>query len=116
MNPLPHSLRFTVSIIGTNLFGHGDSVTMVTFGGIQAEIDSTSSSNTQVQVRIGENDIDTNTPVSITITSNTLATVESDSDIWTYLVPGNIDDVTPATGQNRTRVTIAGKDYIILYI
>lgn len=109
--PSPFS---SVNITGTNLFGHGDNITMVTFGSMPANIDYSLSNNTLIRVRIQENPVNANTPVSIVITATTSAIVESSGNIWTYLVRGRIDMVSPNIGQNGTMLEITGKKIINL--
>lgn len=113
LSPSPFS---SVNITGTNLFGHGDNITMVTFGSEQANIDYSLSNNTLIRVRIQEiqENVTADTPVSIVITATTSAIVESSGNIWTYLVPGQIDMVSPNIGQNGTMLEITGKKIINL--
>lgn len=104
-----------VTISGTNLFGHADSITSVTFGDLEADVvDSTSISNSQIRVRIRPNDVIQNTPVTVVITASTMARVSSSVNDWTYLVPGQVVDVQPNIGQRGTVVTINGEWFIIV--
>lgn len=98
-----------VVISGSNLFGHADNVSRVTFGEIEAEIDYTQATDTQITVRIQSNDVASNTAVPVVITGSTMARVSSSGNDWTYLVPGSIENVQPNIGQNGTMVSITGK-------
>ena len=100
---------YIVTISGTNLFGHADSIVSVTFGDLEAEIDNTSASDSQITVRIQPNNVGQDTPVPVVITATTMARVSSAGNDWTYLVPGQVTDVQPAIGQRGTMVTITGR-------
>ena len=104
-----------VVISGSNLFGHADNVSRVTFGGIEAEIDYTQATDTQITVRIQSNDVASNTAVPVVITGSTMARVSSSGNLWTYLVPGSIGNVQPNIGQNGTMVSITGKIISSIY-
>ena len=71
--------------MGTNLFGHGENVTSVTFGGVPAIINYTDISNSSIQVVVQFSNT-TETMVPVRIVADTFAVVESTGDIWTYLV------------------------------
>ena len=105
---LSSPLHITVTISGSNLFGHAASISGVTFGGIQAEIDFTATTNSQIRVRIQSNDVTSNMAVQVIITATTMARVTSSGNVWTYLVPGAVTNVQPSIGQVGTIVTIIG--------
>ena len=103
---LSSPLHTTVTISGNNLFGHAASISGVTFGGIEADINF--ATNSQIRVRIQSSDVTSNTAVQVVITATTMARVISSGNIWTYLVPGAVIDVQPSIGQVGTIVTIFG--------
>ena len=82
----------------------------MTFGGVEADIDFTVTTTTLVRVRIRGNSVLTDTQIAIEITATTSALVTSSGNVWTYLVPGEIEDVAPDSGQNGTMVEITGKN------
>ena len=98
-----------VSISGSNLFGHATSINSITFGGVEADVDSTNSNNSIIRVRVQPNDVAVNTPVQVVITAATMARVSTSGQDWTYLVPGAVSGVEPDTGQAGTVVTITGE-------
>ena len=105
-------ISVTVNITGFQLFGYGSNASRVTFGGIEASIDYTTSSPSFISLRIGSNSNLTNsTNVTISIISNTYAIVQSSSS-WTYLKEGVIDSVTPSRGQFGSLVTINGTNLL----
>ena len=94
--------------MGSSLFGHGDNITSVTFGGVPTIINYTDISNSSIQVRIQLINNIAETLVPVRIVADTFAIVESTGDIWTYLVQGEVRNVTPSEGQEGTRVNITG--------
>jgi hypothetical protein len=101
-----------VSISGSNLFGHATSINSITFGGVEADIDSTNSNNSVIRVRVQPNDVTVDTPVRVVITAGTMARVSTSGEDWTYLVPGAVSGVEPDTGQTGTVVTITGTNLL----
>ena len=89
--------------------GHAESITSVTFGDVEAEIDYKSISNSMIRVRIRPNAVTQDTAVPVVITAATFARVSSGNSSWTYLVPGQVADVQPNTGQRGTVVTVTGR-------
>ena len=82
-------------------------------GSVQAAIDYNQANNTSVTVRASANN---NTAsalnVSVTIVADTNALVTSTGNIWTYLVPGNIETISPGEGQEGTRIEINGTNLL----
>ena len=107
-HPQPHA----VTITGNNLFGYGNNITSVMLGSVQATIDYTQANNTSITVRASANSNTASTSVSVTIVADTNALVTSAGNIWTYLVPGNIDAVLPGEGQEGTRIEITGTNLL----
>lgn len=103
-----YAIFSAVSISGSNLFGHATSINSITFGGVEADIDSTNSNNSVIRVRVQPNDVTVDTPVRVVITAGTMARVSTSGEDWTYLVPGAVSGVEPDTGQTGTVVTITG--------
>ena len=101
-----------MTITGINLFGYGSNVTAVRLGGVNAEIDYSSTTNSSIRVRAGPFNTPTNTPVPITIISDTSALVQSASVMWTYIPPGQITSILPAQGQFGSMVTITGTNLL----
>jgi len=54
-HPHTHKHHSTVTITGTNLFGHGNNITEVSFLEIPATIDYSQISNTMLRVRVNSN-------------------------------------------------------------
>ena len=81
-------------------------------GSVQATIDYNQVNNTSITVRASANTNTVSTNVSVTIVANTNALVISAGDIWTYLVPGNIETVSPGEGQVGTRIEINGTNLL----
>ncbi|MCG8627041.1 MAG: IPT/TIG domain-containing protein, partial [Proteobacteria bacterium] len=52
------------------------------------------------------------TRLPVTIVANTSALVMSNGAIWTYLVPGSVDIVSPGEGQEGTRIVINGTNLL----
>ena len=107
------SFHSPVTIFGTNLLGHASNISQVEFGNLEAVVDYDSISNTTIRVRVQANAVTVNTPVQVVITAVTMASVVSNGNEWTYLVPGRVVDVQPITGQFGTIVTITGKKMIV---
>jgi hypothetical protein len=112
LNPPTGQNGTFVTISGSNLFGHAASISGVTFGGIEAEIDFTATTNSQIRVRIQSNDVTSNMAVQVIITATTMARVTSSGNVWTYLVPGAVTNVQPSIGQVGTIVTIFGTNLL----
>lgn len=96
-----------VTIMGSNLFGGGESVDRVSLGGVEAIIDSSSDSMVTVIAQLG-------VPISMSdveIVSNTGARILPPS-AWTYEELGNITSVDPPVGQQGIEVTIRGIDLL----
>lgn len=102
----------TVTISGTNLFGYADNITSVLLGNIQAAIDYTQANNTSVVVRAMALNNVVATRLPVTIVADTFALVMSYGAIWTYLVPGSVDTVSPGEGQEGTRIVIDGTNLL----
>ena len=105
-------MHYAVTILGTNLFGHGENVTSVLFGGVATTIDHTSSNNTAIVVQVQANNNTMDTSVAIRIISDTSAIVISDTPIWTFLVQGQVSSNQPQEGQVGTRVEISGTNLL----
>ena len=89
-----------VVVEGSRLLGGGAEVTYATLTGIEAEV--TSSTGTKVELIAGVGSAKTG---DVKLVADTGASV-SKSDGWTYLVPGEIEKVTPAVGQLGSTVVI----------
>ena len=85
----------------------------MTFGDTQATVDPSLASDTQIRVRIQANNNSADQPVAVTILADTSAIVASDGEVWTYLVQGEVVDVTPDEGQEGTRVQITGEQTVV---
>lgn len=93
-----------VTIEGSNLRGHGDSVTNVSLAGVAAEIVMQNDTVTVASAGQGPTDPETGDVILI---SSTGATVTQESG-FSYLRPGQIQDVSPVSGVAGARVTIFG--------
>lgn len=104
--------NYAVTIVGTNLFGHGGNITSVMFGDVPAVIDYSLSNNTRIEVRVQANDNTVDTAVPIRIVADTSALVVSSSPIWTFLVQGEISSNQPLQGQVGTVIVITGTNLL----
>ena len=103
--PVQGQHNTVVTIVGTNLFGQGDSLVNVSLAGVDADI--ISQTNTKVIVHASVSDgTDTG---DVILTADTGAIVEIASS-WKYIDVGIITDVSPGKGQLNTKVTITGSD------
>ena len=102
----------TVNITGNNLFGYANNITSVTLGSVAATVDYSQATNTSIVVRASAMNNTMATSVPVTIVANTNAVVMSNTNIWTYLVQGNIDTVSPGEGQEGTRIEISGTNLL----
>ena len=107
-----HTHHSTVTITGTDLFGHGSNITDVSFLGIPASIDYSQISNMRLRVRVNSNNNTVDTPASIRMVADTSAIVESNGSVWTYLVEGRVSNVMPAQGQIGTIVEVVGTNLL----
>ena len=80
----------------------------MTFNGILATIDHSSSSNGTIHVRVGPCRCSETVTGQVVITSNTGAVVYSAVDMWEYNPAGHIQQVLPGEGEKGTVVTILG--------
>jgi hypothetical protein len=97
----------TVVVSGTNLLGHGQSLTSITLAGVGAEVVGVPS-NTEITVTAG---LSGAAEGLVTITVNTGAVVSS-TENWVYPAPGEITGASPDSGQYGTRVTISGSNLL----
>ena len=105
------SVLLTVNISGMNLLGYGNSVTSVMFGAQAVDIIDVSNSVISVRINSSRNN-NAVEPVNVTIISDTSAIVSSASDAWSFLIEGQITDVTPREGQSGTFVTLTGTNLL----
>ena len=77
-------------------------------GQVNAQIIHNMSTNSSIYARAGSFSTASNTAVRATITSNTFAQVQSTTNIWTYIPPGQITSISPAEGQFGSTITITG--------
>ena len=101
-----------VAITGSNLFGYGNNITNVSLGSVEATIDYFQANNTLIVVRASALNNTAATSVPVTIVADTFAVVTSSGSIWTYLVPGEIDTVSPGQGQEGTIIEIRGTNLL----
>ena len=106
------TLCCAVTISGTSLTGYGQRVATVKFGNIFATILSNSNDSSRIQVQVGAFDVPGNTSVTVTLQSSSGAVVTSTPVVWTYLVPGSIQTISPMEGQLGTIVTINGTNLL----
>jgi hypothetical protein len=97
-----------VTISGSSLLGGGTAVAGVEIGGADATVVSGADSNSEIVVRAGQNSAGAG---AVVVTSDTGATVTL-ADAFTYAGEGQVTDVSPATGQYGTSVTISGEDLL----
>ena len=103
INPAVGQIGTVVAISGERLRGSGSKVVRVALAGAAATIKTESDTSLVVQAvqsKAGRGDV--------VLTSETEATVTL-RDGWTYAEEGVIKDVSPATGQYGTRVTVQGE-------
>lgn len=102
-----------MTITGSNLFGFGNNILNVSFGGLLAVIDGqTTPTNSSIRVRVQSNNNAVPQQVPIIILSDKLAIVQSNF-YWTYQVEGSIQNTTPsAQGQQGTKITILGTNLL----
>jgi hypothetical protein len=98
----------TVTIIGTAMFGGGDDVVTVTLAGATATI-GTDPTETEIVVTAEDSDSEGAGDVVIVSDSGAIVTLE---DGFTYVAAGSIDEISPASGQVGTRVTILGSNML----
>ena len=91
-----------VTITGTSLQGHGDSVASVDLAGVDAIL--LSESDTEVVVVATSSGAQLGA-VSLHADTGALVTL---ADSWTYVTLGAVTGVDPVSGQTGTRVTISG--------
>ncbi len=92
-----------VIVLGQNLLGYGDSITLITVAGIIATINSFD--NSQIIIVVGPGlDLDEG-PIQLTI--NTGATITSTTN-FTYEQSGSISDISPDEGAEGIGVLIRG--------
>ena len=101
-----------VTINGSSLTGYGQRVVSVRFGNISATILSNSNDSSLIQVQVGAFNVPRNTSVTVTLQSSSGAVVTSTPVVWTYLVPGSIQTISPMEGQLGTIVTINGTNLL----
>ena len=104
ISPAAGQVGTFVTISGTNLRGYGSAVTTVRLGSVQAAIQS--HTNAQVVVRAGADSVDA-VNLTVVLVADTGAIITR-TDLWEYKTLGNITQVSPASGQAGTRVTISG--------
>lgn len=102
------SILFSVTLSGDELFGYGSNVSIVRFGGVEADIIYSLSTNSSITVRVGEYNTLADTSVNITIVADNHAIITSTQLTWTYLKTGEILSVSPSRGQFGSLVTITG--------
>ena len=94
-------------IYGTRLRGHGARVVSVLLAGVTATIRQ--ETDFFVEVVAGPGAGGTTGDVTLVADSGAIVT---QSDGWTYLTPGNITSVSPASGSFGTVVTLAGSNLL----
>ncbi|MAE46192.1 MAG: hypothetical protein CMJ86_04790, partial [Planctomycetes bacterium] len=97
-----------VTITGERLRGAGNSVESVTLGGTSATIESQSDDEVRVVAGVANASAGA---VAVVLTADTGATV-SEGDGWTYLTAGNVDSVSPSSGQVGTEIEISGTNLL----
>ena len=102
---------FIVNISGDNLLGYGSSAASVMFGSQLVDIIDVSNSSISVRINTSRNNNNVE-PVNVTIISDTFAIVSSASDVWNFLVEGQVTGVTPREGQSGTFVTLTGTNLL----
>ena len=97
-----------VSISGTNMFGGGANLVSITLAGtVVAEVRKVS--GTYIEVRVAPSN--STGAGDIVLTANTGSRLILDNG-WTYNSPSIINDVSPAFGQEGTRVAISGANLV----
>ena len=99
-----------VNITGRMLFGYGSSVSRAMLGNQDCEVlPGATSSSLRIRVPVGNDSTIPQVGVSdIVLIANTGAVVQL-SDGFTYLQPGSITDISPASGRWGTKVTLSGQ-------
>lgn len=98
-----------VTVTGSNLLGGGATITTGSLGGVPVEA-VVAANDTVVVLRAGYSAGVTGTDaVSLVADSGAVVT---NATGWTYRAAGNITSVTPAFGQQGTRVTVTGTDLL----
>jgi hypothetical protein len=105
IEPASGQLGTSVTITGSNLFAAAESVTEVLLGSTAAS-EISSQNNTHLVV-VAASASATSSAVDVQITAASGAIVTG-SSLWTQLADGSIDEVSPATGQVGTRVSLSG--------
>ncbi|MEC8484235.1 MAG: IPT/TIG domain-containing protein, partial [Pseudomonadota bacterium] len=95
-----------VRITGSDLRGHGESISQVLLAGREARI--ISQGNTAVVVVATEGPVDGGTG-AVSLRSSSGAIVASDSTAWRYEPSGVITRVVPSSGQVGTNLVISGR-------
>ena len=106
VSPAVGQIGTRVQIIGERLRGAGASVTTVMLGGVSAEI--TSQTDDLVEVVVPRPDQGFETTNTILLIGAAGSEVEA-TDAWSYLVEGEIAEVSPTSGQFGTEVTVRGE-------
>jgi hypothetical protein len=99
-----YGTRVTVS--GDNLLGGGASVASITMAGVEHVDNILSESSTAIAVEIADGDAASG---NVVITADTGAQVSSDAGSFVYVANGEIENVSPTSGQERSPVTITGQ-------
>ena len=106
VTPTEGNMGTLVTIMGTNLFGGGDSAEMVILNSVPS-IEIVVNFDTLIQVLAGPNTTQLN-PGNVQVIANTGAVTESAAVVFGYLEPGQISSVSPDDGQNGTEVQVMG--------
>lgn len=107
VSPEEGGMGTIVTIMGTNLFGGGESAETVFLNNVPAQSIVTNFDNL-IQVVAGQT-ATALSPGNVQVISNTGAVTESSSNVaYTFLTPGRVSNSQPREGQNGTRVTIDG--------
>ena len=96
-----------VTIVGTELFGYGNSLASVALSGVGASIVTSSSS--VVVVTAAASGATGSGAVTLTADTGAVVTI---ADAWQYVAVGDIATVSPSQGQLDTKVTMVGTDLL----
>lgn len=97
-----------VTLSGSGMFGGGSGVVQVTLAGVEAAI-SNGASATSIEVIAAAPDSSGSGDVVLIADTGAIVTLENG---WKYVDAGEITEISPASGQVGTRVTIYGTNML----
>ena len=109
--PITGQMGTNIILQGENLLGGGTEIISAMVVGQPARVVQFNNEMVMLSLNRTANSISYPQQGDIILTANTGAIVQR-LDVFTLVAPGNIMQVTPQVGQNRTRVTITGTNLI----